>query len=168
LPPLVNDKDSNSRFFDFDVLMEKFLPPGCDFSSVNVLVSLHPRINLELIKSYHCPENIRLIAEPVEVFIPLCDVFISTYSSTIRTAVALGIPVINYDILNFDYELFRDVAGIAYTPDESHYGDVLRDCISEGKKYKELTDQLRTANLLSSTLDGSSNQRILKAITLQS
>jgi hypothetical protein len=168
LPPLVNDKDSNSRFFDFDVLMEKFLPSACDFSSINVLVSLHPRINLELIKSYRCPDNLRLIGEPVEVFIPMCDVFISTYSSTIRTAVALRIPVINYDILNFDYELFRDVAGIAYTPDESHYCDVLRDCISEGEKYQELTDQLRTSNLLSSTLDGRSKQRILKAITRQS
>lgn len=164
LPPLVNDKESNSRFFDFNKLMERFLPKECDLSSVNVLVSLHPRINLQYIKSYQCPNNIKLLAEPVEVFIPCSDVFISTYSSTIRTAIALRIPVINYDILNFDYELFRDLSGVVHVRDESEYRKVLSDCIAEKGKFKDLVDQLLTSNMLSSTLDGKSKERILNAI----
>lgn len=168
LPPLINDKDSNSRFFDFSTLMEKFIPKECDFAHVNVLVSLHPRINPDLVKSYQCADNIRLLPEPVEGFIPLSDLFVSTYSSTIRTAIALRIPVVNYDLLNFDYELFRDLPGVAHVRDASGYCDTLSDFVAEGARSRELAEQLKTSNLLSSTLDGRSKERILNAITLTS
>ena len=98
---------------------------------------------------------------------PSSDDFISTYSSTIRTALALGIPVINYDILHFDYALFGDLAGVAHVRDESQYREMLLECIGEGMKYKELVKLLQMSNMLNATLDGRSNERILNAITQQ-
>jgi hypothetical protein len=165
LPPFVREKENNERFFDFDVLAEKFLPKACDFTHVNVLVSLHPRISRDLIASFQCPANVILLHEPVERFIPFCDIFVSTYSSTIRTAVAMGIPVINYDILDFDYELFRDLKGVVHVSDEYGYVECLSDALKKGAGYAALIEQLQTGNLLRSAFDGRSSERILNAIT---
>jgi hypothetical protein len=165
LPPFVREKENDERFFDFKLLVEKFLPMACDFKRVNLLVSLHPRISRDLICTFQCPANVILLHEPVEKFIPFCDIFVSTYSSTIRTAVGMGIPVINYDILDFDYELFRDLKGVVHVSEEFEYVECLSDALKKGAGYRRLIEQLQTGNLLRSTFDGRSGERILNAIT---
>lgn len=164
MPPLVKEGSSDERFLPFLVLVDKFLPRNIDVSSCNVLVSLHPRIDKQHIHDTTWPAYLRWTGQPVETVIPLSDLFITTFSSTLRTAIALKIPVINYDILTFRYDLFKDLPGLFNTDSETGYSEILSAFVQNEdlfeKKYK-ISDH---ENSLSSTLDGKSKERLLNAI----
>ncbi len=68
----------------------------------SVLLSLHPRMNPEnytfLEKQYNC----RILAERLYAVLPIADLFIATYSSTVTWAVLCGINTIVVDFYNLN------------------------------------------------------------------
>jgi hypothetical protein len=68
----------------------------------NVLLSLHPRMNYQdyefLEKDYNC----RILAERLYTMLPVADLFIATYSSTVTWAVLCGINAIVVDFYNLN------------------------------------------------------------------
>jgi hypothetical protein len=72
--------------------------------NLNVLISLHPRANVDrypdLINSF----GYSLVTSRLHEFLPIADVFMATYSSTVRWASACKIPslILNYD-LEYDF-----------------------------------------------------------------
>jgi hypothetical protein len=155
LPPFLSEEPDNLSSFSLETLLSIYIPSEALLRNVNIVVSLHPRI-AKFIKPNLNNSNVILTTRPVDEYIPLCDLFITTFSSTIRTAVGLGVPVINYDLLNFNYNLFRELEDVYYVNTNSEYSSKLKQLVKElqeGRKEK--------ARLISSNFDGKTAERLI-------
>jgi len=76
----------------------------------NVLISLHPRSNLSHYRWIEEKYPVKISKEPLKDILVIADIFVATYSSTIRWAIALGIPVINLDFWQFN-KIYRNLTG---------------------------------------------------------
>jgi len=68
----------------------------------NVIVVRHPRTKADVLSKY-ATGSVKIAAESLETILPVADVYIACISTTIRWALALAIPVINYDTYKYDY-----------------------------------------------------------------
>ena len=133
LPPLVGEFYRNGEYLDEKYLLELFLPSTINFDNYNILISPHPRINIDNLKSIELPANFIIIDKPVELLIPMCDLFVTTFSSTIRMAAALNKIILNYDILSYQYELFSDIKNMTTVTNENEYLNHLPGSIMQAK-----------------------------------
>lgn len=164
LPPFIKTTKTDERFFDYDELIDKYLPTSLDRNAFNVLVSLHPRIhkfyNNDFIDFVRTENEILITKKPVEWDLPLCDLFISTFSSTIKTAAQLNIPVINYDIFRFKYSIFDHLSNITYAFTEEEF-------TSEVNKWLEgytSRDEQSFSNTINCQFDGMARKRIVNEV----
>ena len=162
LPPLIGELHQNGEYLNENSLLKLFLPSAINLEEYNIFISPHPRLDILKLKSKDVPPNCVIIDKPVELLMPACDLYVTTFSSTIRIAAALNKPILNYDILSFQYELFSDLKNMVTVTNENEYCNQLN----------YLLKQIRTESLekdfengLGSTLDGHSNQRIISEIT---
>jgi hypothetical protein len=95
----------------------------------NVLVVPHPRLDVKLIAAF-CNGKIKLADERLENILPLADLYIASISTTIRWALALGIPVLNYDSYRYDYGDFTGASGIIEINSASDFADALKKVLS--------------------------------------
>jgi len=162
LPPFVKSGELDLRFLSVDELLLKFIP--FEIKNWNVIISPHPRINKNELSALVLKDNMRLIDESVENFLPLANLFISTFSSTIRTAIGLGKAVINYDLLNFNYLIFNEIKGVVKVNNSREYEFLLKKIDQDGDSF--LTERIDESDtyLYGSNFDGKSNQRILNEI----
>jgi glycosyltransferase involved in cell wall biosynthesis len=66
------------------------------------------------------------VTEPTEQLVPLADVYVASISATIRWALALGIPVINYDCYRYRYDDYQDAAGMLLVEDQHAFAAALQ------------------------------------------
>jgi hypothetical protein len=78
---------------------------------VQVVVSLHPRTPAGAVQFVE-GLGAKLAQIDVARLIPMCDVYVSSASATIRMAIACGKPVINYDVYRYDYTDYAGVPGV--------------------------------------------------------
>jgi len=83
----------------------------CSGQDCNVLISLHPRSNWSHYSWIEEKYPVKICQEALKDILVTADIFVASYSSTIRWAIALGIPVINLDFWQFDIKQFRELTG---------------------------------------------------------
>ncbi|WP_139112653.1 hypothetical protein [Hoeflea olei] len=76
----------------------------------NVLVVRHPRTPEIELRRY-AQERVHIASEPLDAILPVSDLYLACISTTIRWALALAIPVINYDTYRYDYGDFSAARG---------------------------------------------------------
>lgn len=86
--------------------------------NMNVIVRPHPRTAPGLLEQT-CPPGIRIVWTPTEDLIPICDLYVASVSTTIRWALSLGIPVLNYDCYRYGYGDFSAARGVLECTDRS-------------------------------------------------
>ena len=69
----------------------------------NVVIRPHPRVDPELLRR-HCAPGVVLSDAPTAELVPLCDIYLACISATIRWALSVGIPVVNYDSYRYRYD----------------------------------------------------------------
>ncbi|MEK9571563.1 MAG: hypothetical protein VW124_21255 [Paracoccaceae bacterium] len=79
----------------------------------NIICCLHPSVELENYIIYE-NENLMIWRFETAAAISLADVYFCSVSSTIRTAIGLGIPVVNYDTYRYRYVDFKNVSSVAH------------------------------------------------------
>lgn len=121
IPP--NMFDSRILFTEFESyqnLIDFWMAEINRLTSFNILISLHPAISKEefnFIKGYGYP----ILDRPIVDYIPLVDLFIASISATIQWAIACGIPVLNYDSYDYQYDEYRGVEGVLYVNDRINF-----------------------------------------------
>lgn len=95
-----------------------------ELAGVNVVVSPHPNISSEG-RSLIRDTGVVLIETTVADLLPLADMYIASVSSTIKWALACGIPVINYDCFGYGYSDFEGVPQVENVNDENSYRELL-------------------------------------------
>ena len=96
---------------DFDALIHQFCQMSADITGWPVLVSPHPNLlGKDRDKLRAGPAH--LIEEPIADYLPLADGFLASVSTTIKWALALGVPVIDFDCFEYAYPDFLDEPGV--------------------------------------------------------
>lgn len=110
----------------------------------NVLLNLHPKSN---------PATYRAIAEQyrftiaegrsIEELLPACDLFVSTFSSTIITAIGCHKPVLNLDIYGARDDLFAGCRGVVTVRDWDAAAVELRSLMRDEPRFMRLVESQR-------------------------
>lgn len=125
-----------------------------------VLVNLHPRISLSDVTQLE-NSGARIIREAIEGLMPLADLYISVVSATIRLGISCGIPVINYDAYQYDYDDYKGLAGVCEVKFKNDYENLLGALINDQLFYSKIHEaQKQTANELC-LVDGKAGERLL-------
>ncbi len=98
--------------------------------SANIVVVRHPRLSAAKLTKYLKPKVI-LADQPIEELLPLCDLYVACVSTTIRSALALGIPAINYDCYRYAYGDFSRAAAIKEVDNRQRFRAVLQETIAQ-------------------------------------
>jgi len=129
-------------------------------SDANVLINLHPRINRASV-SWLKALGATIIDEPIERLVPLADVYVAVASATIRLGISCGIPVVNYDAYQYDYDDYKGLAGVCEVKYKDDYKAVLDGLIHDQLFYSKIkAEQQLTASHLC-LVDGKAGERLL-------
>ena len=86
---------------------------GIEGVSQNLLLSVHPRSEIDRYQHLEDHFNCRILAEPLSEIIGVADVFIASNSTTLVWAVLCGVPVIScWSPVEFMYEHLKSVLHI--------------------------------------------------------
>jgi len=105
------DRGSQSEFASYLDMTQAVLGSLTRLPGARVTVSLHPAVSADdraAIESMGVTLSGRYVLE----LIPLHDVYVSYYSSTIRWAVASGKPVLNYDAYKLGLDVYDNAPGV--------------------------------------------------------
>ena len=108
-----------------------FLLKNIDSLEQNVLISLHPKMNLKnyqfLEKEYNC----KILEESLVDVLVVADMFVATFSSTVVWAVLCGINTIVVDFYGLQYRMYDFLTSIKKVDNKDVFSEKLNQCISE-------------------------------------
>ncbi|KGP63654.1 hypothetical protein EP47_03270 [Legionella norrlandica] len=167
LPP--NQCDSRldvMEFLDYSEVVRYLLGELAQYSDeYNIIINLHPRINplsVEYINNY----PVKVFYGDIVEIIPLSAMFVATCSATIRMAISCGIPVINYDVYQYQYDDYANLGGVITVFNRAEFSSTLQKLAKETSFY----EQIKAAQLKDSSkwgaLDGKAGQNLLNEINL--
>ncbi len=134
-------------------------------SNANVLVSVHPRDNYEVIKTIATKWGLIIMDEPLVMAMPACDVYVSTSSSTHRWAMMMGTQAINtffWGVANL-YEGIQSPI-LHNVSKKEDFGPKLSEILNIASFAERGTESPTSYTEGSEILDGKSVERILGAI----
>lgn len=131
--------------------------------SVRWIISLHPSMTKS---DYGALElaGATIIDEPAYQLLPLCDIYLATVSSTIRWAIACGVPVINYDFYRYRYDDFESVDGVLYAATEEVFELLLNALLEQIDFLHRIKAQQQLSAFRWGLLDGKCCERINEEI----
>ncbi|MBX9845834.1 MAG: hypothetical protein K2Z80_28930 [Xanthobacteraceae bacterium] len=94
-------------------------------SAVNVVLRPHPRLPLGALLAFE-RAGCRVVTTPTEHLVALADVYVACISATIRWALALGVPTINYDCYRYRYDDYSGATGLVAVEDRTAFADAVR------------------------------------------
>jgi hypothetical protein len=150
-------------FSNYADLTDFWLKTLADVRNYNVIVKLHPRMKIEdfsFIERY----GLKISQLDTADLIPLCDLYVTSVSATIRWAISCAKPVLNYDVYRFRYQDFSDVKGVITVEEKQDFIDTLkRLCNDEVFLAETISAQALEAPRWAN-LDGRSSTRMLQFI----
>lgn len=149
---LIGDFHSHSEFFSnvSGLLEESF--------DGNVLYSLHPSLRtaeMEISKF----QQTRILNENITNVLPFSDLYVATISATIAFALALGIPILNFDFYRYRYLDYVGEETCLYVEQFSELKEVVNGYVLHGIPKRHIM------NARWGRLDGLATARIIKQIS---
>lgn len=105
-----------------------------------------------------------ILAEPLQEVLPLCDVFVATYSSTVRWAAMLGIPTVISDLTGLGLTLYDDVSALINARDPEALGGALAQLVGDGTWRSQVGARLRAQAGSMGIIDGGACRRIAAVV----
>ncbi len=144
--------DSYSEFLD---AFFGFLQP---FENFEFVFKFHPRLVEDEIRPICEKYNIAYVPDDTAQLIAIADMYIASVSSTLRWALALGLPTINYDVYNYGY---GDFDGSKNYTSVANFESFQKAFIEHSPKLK-VNDPALQLQPSFGQLDNGANDRILK------
>jgi hypothetical protein len=153
------------EFKQYDALIEFWVSTLAAWTCrMNVVLKINPRYRREQFL-YLEKWGVTVAPHDTIELVPLAEIYVTSISSTLRWAVACGIPSINYDVYHYRYDDFADVAGIVHVEkkeefsaavarlveDEGHRGELRRLQLSQAQRWARLDG--RSTERLASLFD---------------
>jgi len=154
--------------------------PGCDFKSMREAVafmaeSLQPlREHYDIVVRPH-PNYMPLADEFARHDIPsttvdtvrlvaASDAYIAFASATLRWSIACGIPTVNYDVFQYNYDDFKGVPGVSNVRTKNEFRAAVSALRPDGAAYAEQATKIKASSRRWSMFDGRCVDRIEKLI----
>ncbi len=139
LPPnqfAVKNSVISSEFRNYNELVEGWMDTLGSMQGCGILVRLHPRVPVESMR-YIERWGVTISELDTAELIPLCDLYVSSFSATIRWAITCGKPVVNYDVLVQRLPFYESAQGVVAVENKAEFQATLRRCVQE-PDYREL------------------------------
>ena len=159
LPPdflYVSGGRPECEFKTYPELVEYWISSLLAVTTHNIVISLHPSVRYQEMKHIES-DRVKIGRQSTNSLVPLSDLYVASVSSTIRWAIACGIPVINYDVYRYRYKDYVDVSGVANTEDKQQF----RTWLAQPSLFEVLRAKQQANAPLWGTLDGKSGERML-------
>ena len=97
---------------------------------------------------------------PTSSIVPLADLFIAFASSTIRWAIACGIPTVNYDVFHYHYGEYSGATGVETVDGSRAFREAVRSLTPGSPRMQALEANARQDRARWSVMDGRGIERI--------
>lgn len=124
------------------------------------LLSLHPKSKPDAYRPAADRHGLVIAAEPLRDLLPAADVFVATYSSTVRWSVMLGIPTVIADLPRLRYTLFADLKEVRVVEEEDALAAELAALASDAAGREALGAALSRRGVSLGVLDGLACRRL--------
>lgn len=108
-------------------------------SEADVLLSLHPRSRVETYQGLAAAAGCTILKARLSTALPAADIFVASYSSTVRWALAMGIPAIMADFPQFGYEQFANLPGSIVVRDAPGLERALGRLVSDERELERMS-----------------------------
>jgi len=160
LPPSYHEtRPGTNEFSTYEAMCRGLIDACASIEGAELTLSIHPatppeqRAMLERMSATIIPEwLIRLI--------PRHDVVVTTFSSTIRWALACGKPVINYDAYQFRLDVFREARAMTTVYRAADVAAMLTN-LADDESYGRAAERAAVDARRWGVLDGENTQRIV-------
>jgi CDP-glycerol glycerophosphotransferase (TagB/SpsB family) len=129
----------------------------------HIIVCPHPSISRDRINFIE-KLGLKISDEPTFSVIPACDIFIATFSSTIRWAISCSKPVISYDYYRCRWNEFSEASGVLIVEDKDAFRGTLKKLTTDKQFYAKIQEKQRQSSAQWGQLDGHASDRILNAL----
>ena len=141
-------------FKTYEQFLQEFINFFRQMTDVEVLFKFHPRIG-EAAAQKTCDQlGIKYFSQDTVELIGMSDMYVATVSSTMRWALALGLPTINYDMYDYNYGDFSLAKNYYTVVTFADFKNIYKKLIS--------TENTESVQEDYACLDGRSNERVLK------
>ena len=147
-------------FQTYPALVEFWVRSLAALKGWNIVVLLHPSVPYEDMR-YIEDWGVKIARQPTAEVVPLCDLYVTSVSSTIRWAIACGKPVVNYDVYRYHYEGFMHVKGVLYTEEQAGFEELLARLTTDSAFLQQIAQAQAQAAPDWGFLDGRTGQRML-------
>lgn len=143
LPPSFDaTRATHSEFARYEDMCEALLSLCTGLEGVNVTVSVHPNSDAGARAAIE-RTGARISDQWLVSLIAQHDIFLTTFSSTIRWAIVARKPVVNYDMYAFGLPTYRDVPGVSTVRTLAGVEARLRALCSDLGTYREAAQAQR-------------------------
>ncbi|MBV6410848.1 MAG: hypothetical protein LC123_14205 [Burkholderiales bacterium] len=163
LPPSYHKtRPGKNEFATYEAACAAIVKMVVSCENASGMISLHPTASSELrrfVKSLGLP----VVDEWIIPLIPQCDIMLTTFSSTIRWAIACGKPVLNYNMYGYRCHDYDNVDGVITSP---HLEEIRRNFVrlTNDGIYSEVALRQKEDGKQWGMIDGSNFDRAYQAI----
>jgi len=151
-------------FRDYESLVEFWIKSLCSVEGYNVIISMHPSAKAAEMRALE-RHGARISTLTTPELVPLCDIFVAAISSTIRWAIACGIPVVNYDVYRYRYnDDFAKVEGVLTVEEQGDFLSILSRLAHDKEFYRNVQAKQRADARHWGFLDGTCSGRMLALV----
>ena len=150
-------------FQTYPALVEFWVRSLAAVQNWNIIVLLHPSVSYEEMR-YIEEWGVKIARQPTAEVVPLCDLYVTSVSSTIRWAIACSKPAVNYDVYRYYYEGFMHVKGVLYTEEQTGFQELLRRLTTDSAFLQQTAEAQAQAAPDWGFLDGRTGQRMLELL----
>jgi len=144
--------------------IELLLATFARLKDVSVVLSLHPKCNPADYQSLAERYCAILAKQRIYELLPVCDVFVSTLSSTVVQAIAIARPTVVVDFYGLGYHIYDDAPGVIIVRELEHLESTLARLFSDSQYYSQLADDQRQQTGEWTLLDGKCTERVVEEL----
>ena len=132
----------------------------------NVIIRPHPVTDPAFLATILQPHGLHDRVTDIDTLelVPVCDLFVACVSSTLRWAIACGIPAVNYDCYDYGYTDFDSAKGVSTVKKYVDFELVLQRLTEDAGAYAEAKRNQEECASELGLHDGRSTERILNLI----
>jgi hypothetical protein len=138
-----------------------FLMKNLDMLNQNILISLHPKMEKKMYNFLENKYTCKILDERLADVIPIADLFVATYSSTVIWSVLCGIKTVVVDFYEFNYSMYDFLESVIKVEKKENLKKILDSYLIKDVDFTRDWENLSRDN----TFDGKTIQRYIKLIS---